>query len=352
MSRIIFTFLTLLWVTSPTISLNLPLRLLVHLANLRENQLVGYGLVVGLNRTGDSRSLLATDTLRRVLSYRGIDLPEKGFESRNIAVVMVMAKIPPLAKVGDGIDIWVSSIGDAKSLVGGYLLQTPLSAPDGTIYAVAQGSLSALSLEDDMREMGTYPFVNRQRPRRRDKDQQNTIFVPKGAILEREVTHHLYETNSTGQKILRFRWRSFEPLMAQNAHKALLERFGKGVALSEDGSLVVEIPSGKDVATFIAEVLSTPVEVVASNKVVIDSRSGAVVLGGEVALSSVAISYKGMEIRTREEKKGSLSLLEEAGTVAELVSGLNRLGLTGAEIAEVLRAIHASGALYGELVVY
>lgn len=330
-------------------ALKVPLRLLVEISTLRENQLVGYGLVVGLSRTGDSRSPLATDALRKVLSYRGIDLPEKGFESRNIAAVMVMAKIPPLAKKGDGIDIWVSSIGDAKSIEGGYLLQTPLSAPDGTIYAVAQGNLTTTKqIETEASEASLYPFVNRVRRQKPQNEKTNTIFVPRGAILERELTEDFFLKDGSGNHIVKLRFVSFDPVTAHNALKAINEKYPTKAQL-EEATLLLSIPPEKTVLEFLAEILSLPVEAANPKKVVIDSRTGTVAMGGAVAIGKVAITHGSLSIQSKEK---AAYVLEEAPTVGELVQGLNQMGISPSEIAQILKAIYAAGALYGELIVY
>ncbi len=341
-------------------SLTLPLREVVRISTLRENQLVGYGLVVGLPQTGDSRSPLAIDALRKVLSYRGIDLPERGFEARNIAAVMVMARVPAFARPGDPIDIWVSSIGDARSLQGGFLLQTPLAAADGVIYAAAQagmpGKLDDTSFgEDD--SAGQYPFRNRRNTFRRNQhDRQNTVFIPGGAIMEKEVRQDFWVTdvNNPAVKYIRLSLLHFDVNTAKNLLEVINARFPNAAALENSGTLVVRLPDGAEPVKFVAELFNLPVEVQTKAKVVIDPRSGTVVMGGGVGLSKVAVTKNNIRITVKgsdEKTKVAGQVLEEAPTVQELMDGLNRLGLSAADIIDIMKAIHAAGALHAELVI-
>lgn len=157
---------TIFWGANPVIiALEKPVKDLVRITTLRENQVSGYGVVIGLPQTGDSRSQLAQDALKKILENKAIDIPERNQNMRNIAAVMVSARIPAYARQGDSIDVWVSSVGDARSLAGGYLLQTALAGADGVVYAVAQGAINGKAEGDNQQEIPdeNYREANRQK---------------------------------------------------------------------------------------------------------------------------------------------------------------------------------------------
>ena len=340
----VLILLSLFGSVSRSDSLELPIRELVKIGSMRENQLAGYGLVVGLPQTGDTRSMLTTEQLKRVLSLKGMPAGDISFETRNVAVVMVTAKLPPLALSGNPIDIWVSSIGNARSLQRGYLLQTPLSGADGRVYAVAQGSISSSS-------SGT----ERSRPGRQ---KETTAFISNGAIIEQEVTQPI-TLNEGEQRVVYLHLIHFDISTANNVINGINQAFPGSAQLRNNGTIAVQIPEETESPGFISDVLKIPVTVESRARVVIDPRSGTIVMGGNVGLSPVAVSKSGMSIRIgdsrnsgrEDKKKPSIVFLEESPTVSQLVDVLNKLGLGSREIIDILKAIHSAGALHAELLI-
>lgn len=335
----------LLSVLQSVSALTLPLRELVRVTSLRENQLVGYGLVVGLPQTGDTRSKMAQQALKKVLSYRGIDLPDEDLKSKNIAAVMVMAKVPPYARTGDPVDIWVSSIGDARSMKGGYLIQTPLSGADGKIYAVAQASMS--------------PDADNSR-RNSFTRKVNTLHIPGGAVIEKPVNQPLVFEDKDKNRFIRLGLIHFDINTAKEIVEKINAKFDKSASVSQNGTVTVRVPDNKTGVNFLAEIYNIDVEVTTKAKVVIDPRSGTIVMGGKVGISSISITKNGINIDVGDktgdlfwEKKKEISslYLEESATVEDLVKGLNKIGLKANEVIDIIKAVHAAGALHAELVI-
>ncbi|MCS6972257.1 MAG: flagellar basal body P-ring protein FlgI [Leptospiraceae bacterium] len=344
-------------------ALTVSVRELARISFHRENQVSGYGVVVGLNGTGDSRADLAIETLRKNLYNRGIEPGEKALVAKNIAAVMVTAIIPPHARPGDPIDIWVSSIGDARALNGGQLLQTPLTGADGQVYAVAQGPISAplpRPVENNNLQLYNFSVYNRRIPPadRLFQERHNSVHVPHGAIVERAVTQPTVLIDSQKQtKTTRLSLYHFDFLTARNVVAAINKKFPKTASLADDGTIAISIPYDADHVDFLAKVLAVKVEVPERTRVVVDTRTGTIISGGGVAISAVMVTHNGMRIEIKkraaygDEPSPASAELREGATVKELVDNLNRLGLTAAEIIDVLKAIHAAGALHGELVV-
>ena len=327
-------------------SLNLPIKEIARLDTMRENQISGYGIVVGLPQTGDSRIFLAQDILKDLLTLKGINLNNVSLKSKNIAAVIVTATIPPFTRSGDLIDIWVSSIGDAKSLEGGYLLQTPLSAADGNIYAVAQSNINTPS---DIKN--------------NNKSTKNTAYIVNAAIMEKEVVQSLTMLSTDGQKSFQLNLYRFNSITASNIVDAINKKYPSAAMLKEDASIFVKIPLEKEAIPFVNEILKIPVKVDVVSKVILDARSGIIVMGGQVAITNVAVTKRGISVEidkrklstssnsNKEEEDNTLFYLKETATVAQLVEILNSLGISAREMIDILKAIHLSGALQGELIV-
>lgn len=320
-------------------ALNLPVGKITRVATLRENQLVGYGIVVGLPGSGDSRVPLASESLKKLLQHRGIELSREVWNSRNMAAVMVMAKVPAFARPGDKIDIWVSSIGDARSLSGGYLIQTPLGTPAGETYAVAQAALAS-------------PVESR------GGQNINTIYVPDGASMERAIEQPLI-VEENGEPVVRLRLLDFNVSTAGGVVEAINKEYPKSASLENSGTIRIvlrdEEEKEKPSLQVLREMFELKVKVEPANKVVVDPRSGSVVMGGNVGISAVSVSRADIQVRilqgTRKNDEKKIQMVEESATVGTLVEGLNELGVSAKEIIEILRAIHAAGALHGELVI-
>lgn len=324
----------------------------------RYNYLIGYGLVVGLKGTGDGKATQFTvQSLANMLRRMGIPVDPRRITVKNVAAVMVTAKVPPYAKAGMRFDVEVSSIGDAKSLEGGTLLMTPLRGPDGQIYAIAQGQVIVGGYETRGRgaaQVKNIPTVGR---------------IPNGGILERdlpfradfrEVNIYLDEPDFT---------------TAKNIQDAINEFFGQSLAKAIDSATVkVSIPEGINPVDFLAQIENIEVSTSTVARVVIDGRSGIVLLGGNVSIDPVAVAVGSLIVKiterpqvsqppplspgeTREVPRTEIKVEEEekrlvqikGATVSELVDALNKLGATPREIIQVLQAIKAAGALKAKL---
>ncbi|MDH5721229.1 MAG: flagellar basal body P-ring protein FlgI [Spirochaetia bacterium] len=318
-------------------SLTLSIGEITRISSFRENHLVGFGLVVGLKQTGDSRNLLGKEALIKFLNNKGIKIDPKNLKSRNIAAVMVMAKAPPLSKAGDNIDIWISSIGDAKSIENGYLVQTPLYGADGNIYAVAQSFLSSV-----------------QNDKKTRNNQNNTVFALKGAIIERPVIQSIISQNK--ENLIELSMINFDINTANNIVGAINSKYSKAARLQKDSVVSINIPQNKDPINFLAELLEIQVEVVNRAKIVIDSKSGTIIIGGGVGMSAIAVKKDGISIniQSSEDQKdnnGDFVYMGEKATVKQLVENLNALGLSTAAIIDIIKSIHTAGALHADLII-
>lgn len=348
---------------TPLAALELTVRDIARIAWHRENQVSGYGVVIGLKGSGDSRSELAVETLKKNLYNRGIDLGEKTLQAKNIAAVMVTATLPTHARPGDPIDVWVSSIGDARALDGGMLLQTALTAADGQVYAVAQGPVSAplpRPTENNNLQLYNFSVYNRRIPPndRLDQERHNSAYIPGGAIIERGVSQPTVMVDDTKKtKTSKLSLHNFDFLTARNTVAAINKKFAMTASLAPDGTIQLNIPYTADHVDYLSKILQVKVDVPERTRIVLDTRTGTIVSGGNVAISNAMVTHNGMQIEISnkkaytygEEKSASSAVLKEGATVKELVDNLNKLGLTSAEIIDVIKALHRAGALHGEL---
>ncbi|HVE55123.1 MAG TPA: flagellar basal body P-ring protein FlgI [Ramlibacter sp.] len=339
-----------------------------NLQGWRENALVGYGIVTGLASTGDSPSNRTTrQALSNVLSQFSLNVPPDQVQARNVAVVLVSASLPPFARVGDRLDVTVASAGDAKSLVGGTLLLTPLKAPNGRVYALGQGPLSVGGYRYD----ANGNVVQKNHP--------TVGSVPGGAVVEVPVTTQMLENDS-----ITFVLAEADYTTAQRVAAAINRQLGGELARARDGSgieIQVPPPQRDRLVDFFARIENVLVEPDRRAKVVINERTGTVVSGGDVRISPVAVSHgdlkinitshhgvsqptglvrPGPGIRTElvtntrievEEQNGPGFLRSTGPSVADLVQSLNRLKTNTRDVISILRAIKAAGALHAELVV-
>jgi len=340
----------------------------------RDNALVGYGVVIGLSGSGDSpRSEVTRQALKNVLGRLGVNVSPDQVQSRNVAAVMVTATLPPSANVGDRIDVTVSSIGDARSLVGGTLLMTPLVGPDQRHYALAQGQLV----------IGGYRFdadLNRQQ-----KNYPTSGVMPGGATVEAAVDAHLLGPDGA----LTFILKDPDFTTAERVADAINLALGGGVASVRDAD-AVSIAAQADRARLyrlIARIENVRVNPDAQARVVINERSGTVVAGGGVRISSVVISQGDVRVSVTAENQASQPIYgyayggvggaEEGGvrslivtntklevteskdavvqfpdtTVADLVQGLTRAHVDTRSTIAILQAIKAAGALHADILV-
>ncbi|MEM1029398.1 MAG: flagellar basal body P-ring protein FlgI [Myxococcota bacterium] len=341
------------------------IRQLAEVEGARENQLLGYGIVVGLNGTGDDPTApLATQSTLALLRRLGIQVDARQLLLRNIAAVVVTANIPPFAKPGTKIDVTVSSIGNARSLEGGVLVQTLLKGADRKTYAAAQGSLV----------IGGFSA----RGNTGSKVRSGTVTsgrIPQGALVERAIpTKFLHR----GTIKLALKRPSF--VTASRMASAIEGAIGKGVATAVDGgTVVVRVPKAKRKAAvgFIARIQGIDVTPERRARVVISERTQTIVAGGGVTLSPVAVVHGNLTIVVREtprvvqpealaagetttvdesdvsveEKVSSMQFLDGAATLSDLSNVLGTLGLSARELISVLQALRSAGALEAELVV-
>jgi flagellar P-ring protein precursor FlgI len=331
------------------------------LQGVRSNQLVGYGLVVGLAGTGDSnKSTFTIQSIVNMLKTFGVTVSAAQLQPKNAAAVMVTAQLPPFVKPGDTIDITVSSMGDAKSLQGGTLLQTPLKAATGAVYAVGQGPLS----------VGGFSVGGGGASQQKNFPTVGTI--PGGAIVERDVPTQF---EASGNIVLVLNRPDFTT--ANRISEAVDRRFGPISRARDAGSVTVQVPyeySGNLVG-FVAAVEELPVTPDNAAKVVINERTGTVVMGGNVTIDTVAVAQGGLTVRVAtttevsqpppfsrgstvvthnttvdaKEQQAPLVVLPAAASVSDLVSALNAVGATPRDVISILQAIKAAGALHAEL---
>jgi flagellar P-ring protein precursor FlgI len=333
---------------------------------VRTNQLVGYGLVVGLNGTGDSlrNSPFTEQSLQSMLDQMGVNVRQANARTKNIAAVLVTADLPPFAGRGARIDITVSSLGDASSLAGGSLVMTPLTGPDGAIYAVGQGpvSISGFSAK------GEAESVSQNVP--------TTGRVPNGALVEREVAGQLDDEQVL---VLELRNPDFTTAVriADTINGYTRKKYGRKTASEHDLRTVsLTRPPNVGAARFLSEIGALMTEADIPARVVISERTGTVVVGRDVKISTVAVSHGNLTVRITEsaqvsqpqpfsegetvvvpetfvtvnEDGANLAILD--GTSLEtLVRGLNMMGLKPMDIIAILQAIKTSGAMQAELVV-
>lgn len=334
----------------------------------RENALVGTGIVTGLAGTGDSSTNRAARlALSNAMSQFNLTVNPEQVQSRNVAVVMVSAMLSPFSREGDTIDITVTSIGDARSLVGGSLMLTPLKAANGRVYALAQGALSVGGYRYD----ANGNVVQKNHP--------TVGSVPNGATVEVGVTASMVSASSQ----LTFVLSEPDYTTANRVAEAINNKMGLGLAQARDASgIELTIPGSYQnrMVAFVAQLESVMVEPDRRAKVVLNERTGTVVSGGDVRISKVAISHGDIKVSIRNETAASqpsfigqagpgvrtaivtntqLNVEEQGGagfvaggnTVSDLVQSLSRLKTPTRDIISILRAVKAAGALHAELII-
>jgi len=330
---------------------------------VRSNQLIGYGLVVGLEGTGDSKGVLFTvQAIANMLDRFGITVPADTLKVKNVAAVMVTAELPPFARAGNRIDVVVSSIGDARSLQGGTLLQTPLRGADGQVYAVAQGPLS----------IGGFNFGAGGSSIQRNHTTVGRI--PNGALIEREVPSQFLQADNsliiqlnqpdftTAARVVSTIRGAFPSLQARAIDPGTIR-----VALDPQGAL--------DPIMLIAQLEALPVIPDATARVVVNERTGTVVVNGEVRVAPVAIAHGGITVRIQttyevsqppplsqgqtqivpqtqvdaQEQPARMVYFKEGASVESLVKALNALGVSPRDLIAILQALKSAGALHAEV---
>ena len=336
---------------------------ITSIEGIRDNPIMGYGVVVGLSRTGDSQqTFFSIQTLANLLQRMGLQIPAASVRVNNIAAVFVTATLPPFARPGMKIDVTVSSIGDAKSLAGGILLMTPLMASNGSVYAVAQGPLTLGGYSAGGGANGK--VVNHLTVGR----------IPQGANVEKDDSVVLTTMNTLS---LLLRDPDFD--VAEEVAGTINEKVGKDIARAVDSRRVeIAAPNAEagGVPGLLARIDSLQVPVHAMAKVAINERTGTIVMGGATTLGPCSVLHGNLaiEVSTRyevsqpppfsskgettvvpqtevqaNEKPAQLIQLKQGATVEDLVQGLQNMGATARDIVSILQAIKAAGALEADL---
>ena len=339
---------------------------LVEFDGVRGNDLVGYGLVVGLNGTGDGirNAPFTEDIMSNILERLGVNITGEQFRPKNVAAVFVTASLPPFARSGSRIDVTVSAIGDAKSLLGGTLIMTPLNAADGEIYAVGQGTVIAggASAEGDGGSV--------------TKGVPTSGVIPSGARVEQEI-----DFDFTKLKSIRLALRTPDFTTAERIERAINGKYGRVVSrMLDSGTVVVDITATRAIspAHALGTIENIGVEPERRARVVVDQRSGTIVMGEDVRISRVAVSQGNLTLRIQEqpivvqpnpfsdgeaivvprtnatiEEEPGIGLAEVSGgaSLSELVAGLNALGVAPRDMIDILKSIKAAGALHAEFIV-
>jgi flagellar P-ring protein FlgI len=331
---------------------------------IRDNQLIGYGLVVGLRGTGDSsQTVFPIQTLISTLQRMGVTLPQTGGGStlrvQNMAAVFVAATLPPFSRPGSKVDITVSSAGDARSLEGGLLLMTPLYGPDGQVYAEAQGPIV----------LGGYSITSNGNSRQ--SNHPTTARIPSGALVERPVLLDLSQLHSLAVLLNDADFKTAEALAA-----AINRDLARPIARAADSRRVtLALDQGDDIPALLARVEAVEVEVSPRAKVVVNERTGTVVIGGAVRLQPVSILHGGLAVNVVSEfqvsqpnpfAQGTTQVvqqtqvqaqdkpvnrieLKQGATVDDLVQNLQQIGATARDVISILQAMKEAGALEAEL---
>jgi len=338
---------------------------LASVQGVRSNPLVGYGLVVGLDGTGDQTTStpFTTQSLQALLQQLGVTVPAgSNIQIKNVAAVMVTAQLPPFAQPGQTFDVNVSSLGNAKSLRGGTLIATPLKGADGQIYALAQGNLIVGGAGASAG--GSKVQINHLSAGR----------VPEGATVERAVPTPLSQGNS-----LQLDLNASDYHTAREVARVINLRMGEGTASAQDGRVVrVRMPaSAEDRVAFMADIENLPVDVMApAAKVVINARTGSVVMNGAVSLAACAVAHGNLSVtisstpsvsqpnalstggQTVTTEKTDITIAQQGGSLVQMAPGtklsdvvkaLNALGATPMDLLAILQAMKSAGALNAEL---
>jgi len=302
---------------------------------VRENPLIGYGLVIGLNGTGDAGGEITNSSLKRMFQKLGLN-PKQELSSKNVAAVIVTAKLPPFARQGQKVDVQVSSIGDANSLAGGTLLITPLKGGDGEIYVVANGSLSIGGLKSGSK----FPTAGR---------------IVNGGLIEKEIPDEFNQ-----KKSLRMSLNYPDFTTSARIEKTINSGLGGKYASARDsGTIDIIIPPlyERKIVQFIATVENFSLEIDQLAKIVINEKTGTIVAGGDIVLKPTAISHGNLIIQVgnkdkpdeKENKSHSIYHMKSTNKLKDLVEGLNALGTAPEDLISIFQNLKKSGALIGEI---
>lgn len=341
------------------------IRDVVDVEGVRENDLIGYGIVVGLNGTGDSvrNAPYTEDTLSHMLERLGVNVQGEAIKPNNVAAVLVTSTLPAFARAGSTLDVSVASIGDASSLEGGTLILTPLKGADNQVYATVQGSVIVSGL--DVQAEGA----------RATRGTPTTGAIPDGARVEMEIN---YDFNKN--KTLALALRNPDFTTAARIEDTINMALGMPIAAMRDPGTVELLVSAvqKTPARLLAEIENLPIKVATPARIVIDEKSGTIVFGEDVTISKVAIAQGNISIKVSETTvvsqpnpfsagasitiprstitieqtgDGNIAMLNKNTTLSELITGLNALGVSPQEMVDIIRSMSAAGAVHADLLI-
>lgn len=338
---------------------------IAYLGGENSEQILGYGLIVGLSGTGDShRSVFTIQSITSMLKRFGITVPQADLKTKNVAAVMVTATLNAYLKSGAKFDVNVSSLGDATSLLGGTLLMTPLSGSDGNVYGYAQGSISVGGFDISTPTGG-----------RVAKNSTLAGRIPRGGLLQMEVSSHVLQAEEISVFL-----KDPDMTTANNISNAINAKFGASTALASDAAEIkVKVPADKqaNMVGFLAELEGLTVEIDYAAKVVLNERTGTVVSGSNVKIQSVTISHGGLNLSIKSypviSQPGAFSngttavfnnlvpyasqdssntiAIQGASNVQEVAAALNSLKVSPKDIIAIFQALKEAGALIAELVI-
>ncbi|MFP6288696.1 flagellar basal body P-ring protein FlgI [Helicobacter pylori] len=315
---------------------------IASVVGVRDNQLIGYGLVIGLNGTGDkSGSKFTMQSISNMLESVNVKISADDIKSKNVAAVMITASLPPFARQGDKIDIHISSIGDAKSIQGGTLVMTPLNAVDGNIYALAQGAI----VSGNSNNLLSANIIN-------------------GATIEREVSYDLFHKNAMTLSLKNPNFKN--AIQVQNT---LNKVFGNKVAIALDPKTIqITRPERLSMVEFLALVQEIPINYSAKNKIIIDEKSGTIVSGVDIIVHPIVVTSQDITLKITKEPlndfkntqdldnnmsldtaHNTLSSNGKSITIAGVVKALQKIGVSAKGMVSILQALKKSGAISAEM---
>ncbi|MGL2907658.1 flagellar basal body P-ring protein FlgI [Helicobacter pylori] len=315
---------------------------IASVVGVRDNQLIGYGLVIGLNGTGDkSGSKFTMQSISNMLESVNVKISADDIKSKNVAAVMITASLPPFARQGDKIDIHISSIGDAKSIQGGTLVMTPLNAVDGNIYALAQGAI----VSGNSNNLLSANIIN-------------------GATIEREVSYDLFHKNAMTLSLKNPNFKN--AIQVQNT---LNKVFGNKVAIALDPKTIqITRPERLSMVEFLALVQEIPINYSAKNKIIVDEKSGTIVSGVDITVHPIVVTSQDITIKITKEPlndskntqdldnnmsldtaHNTLSSNGKSITIAGVVKALQKIGVSAKGMVSILQALKKSGAISAEM---
>ena len=317
----------------------------------RDNQLIGYGLVVGLRGTGDSRAAgLTNNALRNLLSKMGVSISGVNLNARNAASVIVTTDLPSFIKKGQRVSVTVSALGDASSLVGGTLIMTPMMGPDMQVYAVAQGNIVVEGASEISQSAQLY------------RNQATVGSIPNGAIVEEEIPVTFIDQHNITIVLDKPNF-----FTVSKAMKALQERGYKGAKAVDKNTIKIPLEdlSNLDFISAISDIENIEITPDASARIIMNSKTGTIIIGEKVKLFPVAITHGGISIKINNETGGlfgnnedsititetqnPLIYLEASDTLSNLVNSLNQIGVSPKELISIIQALKESGALVADL---